>query len=67
VWDAVVTLETDAEEGHVVDASGFVYRHIDLDTERPPLDEGQALDLCLQYHGDEDFKDIVSSVKVSSK
>ncbi|KAL8580461.1 hypothetical protein ACOMHN_001230 [Nucella lapillus] len=53
--DAVVTLETDHEGNHVLDASGHMYRNIDLDLEGSSrLSAEEAKALCRQHNQDDD-------------
>ncbi|XP_076464049.1 elastase-like [Babylonia areolata] len=52
--DAVVTLETDHDGRHVLDASGNVYRNIDLDFEKvSQLGPEEATRLCMQHNQDD--------------
>ncbi|KAK7506806.1 hypothetical protein BaRGS_00001657 [Batillaria attramentaria] len=65
VSDAMVTLETDSTEEHVLDASGAFYRDIEKDTDgSSSLDVPGALQICLAYHGDENLIDEITHVQV---
>ena len=65
VPDGVVTLETDEGGHHVLDASGTVYRNIDLDLDgEGQLDRQGALTSCLRHNFDEDLRGSISHTKV---
>ena len=63
VPDGVVTLETDEGGRHVLDASGTVYRNIDLERDAGQLDSQGALTLCLRHNFD-DLRDSITHTRV---
>ncbi|XP_076442960.1 virulence metalloprotease-like [Babylonia areolata] len=68
VADGIVTVETDTNGVHVLDASGTVYNHIDLDLDSTSnLDRKEALVICLRHHNDEMLQDEISHVKVQAQ
>ena len=63
--DGVVTLETDEGGHHVLDASGTVYRNIDLGLDgESQLDPQGALTICLRHHFDEIIREQITHTKV---
>ena len=64
VPDGVVTLETDEDGHHVLDASGTVYRNIDLERDAGQLDSQGALTLCLRHNFDEDLRESITHTRV---
>ena len=64
--DAIVTLETDSEEQHVLDATGFIYRHLGLDlAQGRELDSDEALSTCIAYNNDTNVRNQITHVKVT--
>ena len=62
--DGVVTLETDEDGHHVLDASGTVYKNIDLERDAGQLDSQGALTLCLRHNFDEDLRESITHTRV---
>lgn len=65
VPDGVVTLETDEGGHHVLDASGTVYKNIDLHLKgEGQLDPQGALTLCIRHNFDEDLRESIRHTTV---